>query len=128
MSEQALIQFRVDKELKQEAAEICDALGTDLPTVFRMCMKQMKIVRGIPFSTRLPEGMVTREEALRAFDAMRRQAADVPEMTLDEINAEISASRAARKAGKVGFHLSLRHGRSDAHHVLGSETGTRRCG
>ena len=101
MSEQALIQFRVDKELKQEAAEICDALGTDLPTVFRMCMKQMKIVRGIPFSTRLPEGMVTREEALRAFDAMRRQAADVPEMTLDEINAEISASRMARKAGKA---------------------------
>ena len=70
MSEQALIQFRVDKELKQEAAEICEALGTDLPTVFRMCMKQMKIVRGIPFSTRLPEGMVTREEALRAFDEL----------------------------------------------------------
>lgn len=101
MSEQALIQFRVDKELKQEAVEICDALGTDLPTVFRMCMKQMKIVRGIPFSTRLPEGTVTREEALRAFEAMRRQASDVPEMTLDEINAEISASRAARKMAKA---------------------------
>ncbi len=101
MSEQALIQFRVDKALKQEAAEICDALGTDLPTVFRMCMKQMKIVRGIPFPTRLPEGMVTREEALRAFDTMRKQASDVPEMSLDEINEEISAARAARKARKA---------------------------
>ena len=101
MSEQALIQFRVDKELKREAAEICNALGTDLPTVLRMCMKQMKLVRGIPFSTRLPEGTVTREEALRAFDTMRKQASDVPEMSLDEINEEISAARAALKARKA---------------------------
>ena len=68
MAEQVLIQFRVDKELKQDVAEICDALGTDMSTVFRMCMKQMKIVRGIPFSTRLPEQVVTRAEALEAFE------------------------------------------------------------
>ena len=73
MAEQVLIQFRVDKELKQDVAEICDALGTDMSTVFRMCMKQMKIVRGIPFSTRLPEQVVTRAEALEAFEKMRRQ-------------------------------------------------------
>ena len=53
MAEQALIQFRVDKDLKQEVADICDALGTDMPTVFRMCMKQIKIVRGIPFTATL---------------------------------------------------------------------------
>lgn len=39
MAEQVLIQFRVDKDLKQDVADICDALGTDIPTVFRMCMK-----------------------------------------------------------------------------------------
>lgn len=97
MSEQALIQFRVDKDLKQDVVEICDALGTDMPTVFRMCMKQMRIVRGIPFPTKLPETTVTRREALDAFDEMRRQAADVPEMTLDEINEEIRAARVERK-------------------------------
>ncbi len=96
MAEQVLIQFRVDKELKQDVAEICDALGTDMSTVFRMCMKQMKIVRGIPFSTRLPEQVVTRAEALEAFEKMRRQASDVPEMSLDEINEEIRAARADR--------------------------------
>ena len=101
MSEQALIQFRVDKDLKQDVAEICEALGTDMPTVFRMCMKQMRIVRGIPFPTRLPETVVTRREALDAFDEMRRQAADVPEMTLDEINAEIRAARAERESGRT---------------------------
>ncbi len=101
MAEQVLIQFRVDKDLKQDVADICDALGTDMPTVFRMCMKQIKIVRGIPFSTRLPENVVTRAEALEAFEEMRRQAADVPEMSLDEINEEIRSSRAERKARKA---------------------------
>lgn len=101
MSEQALIQFRVDKELKQDVSEICDALGTDMPTVFRMCMKQMKLVRGIPFPTTLPNAMVTRREALDAFEKMRRQAADVPEMSLEEINEEIRAARSEIKARKA---------------------------
>ena len=82
-------------------AEICDALGTDMPTVFRMCMKQIKIARGIPFSTKLPESVVTRSEALDAFEEMRRQAADVPEMSLEEINEEIRSSRAERNSGKA---------------------------
>ncbi len=101
MAEQVLIQFRVDKNLKQDVADICDALGTDMPTVFRMCMKQIQIVRGIPFSTKLPENVVTRAEALEAFEEMRRQAADVPEMSLEEINEEISSARAERKARKA---------------------------
>ncbi len=101
MAEQTLIQFRVDKELKQEVADICDALGTDMPTVFRMCMKQIKIVRGIPFPTKLPEAVVTRSEAMKAFDQLRREAAGIPEMSLEEINEEIAAVRAERKAGKA---------------------------
>ena len=101
MSEQTLIQFRVDKELKQNVAEICDALGTDTSTVLRMCMKQMCIVRGIPFPTRLPESTVTRREALDAFKEMRNQAAHVPEMSLEEINEEIRAARSERKARKA---------------------------
>ena len=101
MAEQTLIQFRVDKDLKQEVVDICDALGTDLPTVFRMCMKQIKIVRGIPFSTKLPESVVTRAEAMNAFEQLRKEASGVPEMSLDEINEEIAAARTERKARKA---------------------------
>ena len=68
MAEQTLIQFRVDKALKQEVVDICDALGTDLSTVFRMCMKQIKIVRGIPFSTKLPEEVVTKTESIIEYE------------------------------------------------------------
>lgn len=45
----------------------------------------------------LPEQIITRTEAKNNFYELRRQAADVPEMSLDEINAEISAARAERK-------------------------------
>lgn len=38
-----------------------------------------------------------RAEAKNAFYELGRRAADVPEMSLDEINAEILATRAERK-------------------------------
>lgn len=97
MAEQVLIQFRADKALKQEVSEIYEKLGMDLPTAFRMFMARSKMVKGLPFEATLPEQTVTRAEAKNAFHELRRQAAHVPEMSLDEINAEISAVRAERK-------------------------------
>lgn len=60
MVEQAPIQFRADKVLKQ------------------------------------PENTISRAEAKNAFHTLRRQAADVPEMSLEEINAEITAARTGK--------------------------------
>ena len=97
MAEQVLIQFRADKALKQEVTAIYEALGMDLPTAFRMFMTRSKMVKGLPFEATLPETNVTRAEALNAFYALREQAADIPEMSLDEVNAEIEATRAERK-------------------------------
>ena len=97
MAEQVLIQFRADKILKQEVADIYEQLGMDLPTAFRMFMKKSKQVKGLPFEAVLPEQTITREDALNAFYEARKQMADEPEMSLDEINAEIAAARAERK-------------------------------
>ena len=55
------------------------------------------MVKGLPFEATLPETTITRAEAKNAFYELREQAADVPEMSLNEINAEISAVRAERK-------------------------------
>ena len=93
MANQVLVQFRVDSDLKNEVSDIYNSLGMDLPTAFRMFMVRSKMVRGIPFETVLPENRVTRAEGLAAFEELRKQASDVPEMTLDEINAEINAVR-----------------------------------
>ena len=95
---ESVIQFRADKALKQDVADIYEQLGMDLPTAFRMFMKKSKQVRGLPFDAVLPETN-TREDFRAAFNALREEASDVPEMTLEEINAEISAARADRKRG-----------------------------
>ena len=97
MAEQVLIQFRAEKELKQEVTEIYESLGMDLPTALRMFMAKSRMVKGVPFDVRLPESTLTRAEALKTFEDLRSQCADLPEMTLEEINAEISAARAERK-------------------------------
>ena len=97
MAEQVLIQFKADKALKQEVTDIYEELGLDLPTAFRMFMKRSKQVRGLPFEAVLPKPVAKREDFREAFYALREEAADIPEMTLDEINAEIAAARAERK-------------------------------
>lgn len=95
MTEQVLVQFRADKALKEEVADIYSQLGMDLPTAFRMFMSKSKQVRGLPFDAVLPP-VTKREDFRSAFKALREEAADVHEMSLEEINAEISAARAGR--------------------------------
>ena len=98
MSEQVLVQFRADKALKEEVADIYSQLGLDLPTAFRMFLNKSKQVRGLPFDAVLPP-VSEREDFRTAFMDLRDEAADVPEMSIEEINAEISATRAERKRG-----------------------------
>ena len=98
MAEQVLNQFRSDKALREECAAIYEAMGMDLNTAFRMFMERTRMVRGLPFPAVLPSDKMTRLEAQAAIDKMRQEAAAAPEITLDEINAEICAVRAERKA------------------------------
>ena len=100
MSEQVLNQFRCDRKLREDCVAIYEAMGMDLNTAFRMFMERTRMVRGLPFPAVLPETRMTREEAKKAINDIREEAADLPEMTLDEINAEIKAARAERKARK----------------------------
>lgn len=99
MAEQVLVQFRADKALKQEVSDIYNQLGMDLPTAFRMFMAKSKQVRGLPFDAVLPEPN-SREDFRAAFNALREDAADTPDMPLEKINAEISAARSKSKRKK----------------------------
>ena len=72
-------------------------IASVLVTAFRMFMSMSKMVKGIPFSVTIPEGAVTRTDAISAFERMRASTAGSREMTLDEINAEISAVRNEKK-------------------------------
>lgn len=100
MAEQVLNQFRSDKALREDCVAIYEAMGMDLNTAFRMFMERTRMVRGLPFPAVLPETRMTRTEAQRAIAEMRAEAANLPDMTLDEINAEIDAARTERNMGR----------------------------
>ena len=100
MAEQVLNQFRSDKTLREDCIAIYEAMGMDLNTAFRMFMERTRMVRGLPFPAVLPEKQMTRAEARKAIDEIRAEAQGHPEMTLEEINAEIRAARAERKERK----------------------------
>ena len=97
MTEDVLIQFSTDSKLKDTCMEIYNAMGIDLNTAFRIFMERTRDVNGFPFYIKQSEFDITREEALTAFNELREQAKDVPEMSIDEINAEINAVRAKKR-------------------------------
>ncbi len=97
MAEQVLIQFRADKDLKQDVSEIYNQLGMDLPTALRMFMAKSKQVRGLPFDLRLPDENENRDDFKKAFNDLRAEALKNGEVSLDEINQEISEVRSKRR-------------------------------
>lgn len=101
MAEQVLNQFRSDKELREEYVAIYGSLGMDLNTVFRMFMEHKRMVRVVPFPAILPAARMARIGAKKAIDDLRAETADLPEMSLDEINIENLASRVERKTSSL---------------------------
>lgn len=88
-----LVQFRTEETARIKAINICEKLGIDLQTYLRMCMSRLIQENGIPFSMKLDK--VPENRGLSAMKAASRIAAEngISDMTLDEINAEISAAR-----------------------------------
>lgn len=99
---QALLQVRIDKDLKEQTASIYNAIGMDLPTAIRMFFKRTVMVGGLPFEGKV---LVRDNAAQRAFASMRRkvEAAQEAEPTLDEINDYISSVRRSKKTVDATF-------------------------
>lgn len=97
--ETSLIQTRIDVELKNDATILFENLGLDMSTAIKIFLKKCIQERGIPFDVKLSQPVYKSPEGMRAFMALRQEAEDngLFDMTLDEINAEISASRAERR-------------------------------
>lgn len=88
-----LVQFRTEETARIKAVGICERLGIDLQTYLRMCISRLIQENGIPFSMKLDSKSGNR--GLDAMKAASRIASEngISEMSLDEINAEISAAR-----------------------------------
>lgn len=88
-----LVQFRTDETSRVKAINICEKLGIDLQTYLRMCITRLVLENGIPFSMKLDNQ--NENNALKAMKAASKIAEEygISDMTLDEINAEISDAR-----------------------------------
>lgn len=91
----SVMQIRVDEQLRNDAAEIYEKLGIDLPTAVRMFLKRSVLDNGIPFSMTLPKTEHTVLQAVKALNEIQESAVanGTAEMTLEEINAEIAEAR-----------------------------------
>ena len=93
-----VMQVRVDDDLRAKATAVYDELGIDLPTAIRMFLKRSVAVNGVPFSMTLPKQEYRADLAIRAMQNLSEAAQQngTADMSLEEINAEIEASRADR--------------------------------
>ncbi len=93
----SLVQVRVDEKLKDEVSEIYENFGIDLPTAIRIFFKKTVSVKGLPFDLRNSDNTDT-DSRKKVYETARKviQENNVPEMSLEEINAEIDAARSKK--------------------------------
>ena len=94
MANSCLVQVKSDAETKTDVTNIYESLGLDLPTAIRIFFKKSIAVGGLPFELRndsISERWTVYNEARKSM-----QKNNVPEMSIDEINAEIAAARAEK--------------------------------
>ena len=94
---QSAVTVRIDSEMKSQFDELCEQFGMSSNTAFNIFVKAVVRSRSIPFTIR-----GNRTETPNALDLFLKQrqvaeASQEPEMTLDEINAEIRAAREERR-------------------------------
>ena len=91
----AILQIRVDDELKDQAAALYDELGLDLSTAVRMFLKKSLSEHGIPFETKVDEDILRGLKALKRSNEISKVNGN-DKMTLEEINEEIRMGREER--------------------------------
>lgn len=92
---QATFSVRMDEGLKQQFDALCSQFGMNASTAINIFARAVVYQRRIPFEIAAPENEITREGAVQSFMALRKSAQEngLQDMSLDDINAEISAAR-----------------------------------
>ena len=86
---------RIDKEQKRLFDQLCSDFGMSANTAINIFVNAVIRTGSIPFRiTKRPDDKI-RKKALEAIESIRADAMSRPEMTLEEINAEIDAVRTA---------------------------------
>ena len=107
MADTTNLSIRMERELKEDAERVFNALGMNLTTAItifvRQAVRQQKIPFEISLDTQNDQGVMALREAIAASERIWQNSVrnGTDKMTLDEINAEISTAREERKAAEV---------------------------
>ena len=90
--------IRVDERLKKSFDALCDEFGLSNSAALNLFMKTVVRERRIPFEIKADAEAEVRKQGWEAFQRMREAAlaSDAVDMSLEEINGEISAARDGR--------------------------------
>jgi DNA-damage-inducible protein J len=102
MADTTNLSIRLDRELKDEADQIFNAMGMSLTTAITVFVRQVVRQKKIPFEISLSNSddrTIAMRDAMAASERIWRNAArnGTDKMSPDEIDAEITAARAERK-------------------------------
>jgi addiction module RelB/DinJ family antitoxin len=99
---QTAMTVRMDDQQKAQFDRLCEQFGMSANTAINIFVKAVIRSRSIPFFIKAKEEKIddgATSKTLEAFLQMREAAnrGDTPELTLDEINAEIRKVRQVKK-------------------------------
>lgn len=103
---QSTISIRVESSIKEKFDAMCEAFGLTTSAALNIFMKTVIRERRIPFEIRVDNEAERLSKRLQAIESLRASAIEkgLADMTLDEINAEIKASRDERRTGDLRRH------------------------
>ena len=97
---QTAMTVRLDSVQKAKFDQLCEQFGMSANTAINVFVRTVIRSRSIPFTITADNDESIREKAIKAIRDIRKDAQNRPELSLEEINAEINAVREA-KANKI---------------------------
>ena len=92
----AMLQIRIDEDLKNQATEVFDSLGIDLSTAVRMFLKKSVAMNGIPFDVKNEQKKAELRAVIKEMNDISKANGN-SEMSIEEINEIITETRNAKK-------------------------------
>ena len=90
---QTAITVRVDNNVKRQFDALCEQFGMSVNAAVNVFINAVVRTRSIPFTINVEENQTRK----RLLEALYAPHPETPELTLEEINAEIKAARKERK-------------------------------
>jgi DNA-damage-inducible protein J len=79
-----VLQVRMDEDLKNEASELFEKLGLDIPTAIRIFFKRAVTEKGIPFEVREPTAVYNANSEVYKKDLAKARMEKIQELFADD--------------------------------------------